>query len=123
MVGTPQSFMTKLQDKSGASSHGNPNSISIYTNVAAVRKLIVGVGLAAVWSHGVSSFTICTALLLVPNQQGIPHPQSKGAGPAIPPRGVAVLGALDWVAHGTHPIYFEKIRVFKAGAAAPGKPP
>ena len=34
--------------------------------------------------------------------------------PAAPNRR-DVLGALDWVARCTRPVYFEKIRVFKAG--------
>ena len=84
-----------------------------YIKVVAVKKLVVGSrarrprGLAG---HLGFVRLRCTAVGAQP-----------AGGPALnqPRPARAAAGALSWVARGTRPFYFEKIRVFKAGFRRP----
>ena len=90
-----------------------------YTNVAAVKKLVVGVGAnQRVVAWGLWLCRPCCTAVGAQLAGGSRIPTARDRALPYPLSGVAVVGALDWVARGTRPFYFEKIRVFKAGAAA-----
>ena len=90
-----------------------------YTNVAAVKKLVVGVGAnRRVVARGLWRCPPALHCCWCPTGGGSRIPTGRDRALPYPPSGVAVAGALDWVARGTRPFYFEKIRVFKAGAAS-----
>ena len=78
-----------------------------YIKVVAVKTLVVGSREAFGGLVGVRHSTARAVLPLAPNWRG---GRLRNGGPAR-----AVAGALNWVAGGTRLLYFEKIRVFKAG--------
>ena len=91
-----------------------------YIKVVAVKKLVVGSRVSpARGLAGLVASAACVALPSAPNRRGGSRRPLAGGGPCPLPRGRAVAGALSWVARGTRPFYFEKIRVFKAGFRRP----